>query len=204
MWRSRVRLGLQIGVALVAGGLAVVQAASGATGCTLNDPDRDIQRIFKEATNYRTTFITIAERGGEALRDELERRLGDRLDPLYEADDVPYAYYTVLKGEEAIGRVHGVNQKGMFGGMQLILATDMGGKVVAFYYQKLTSPEARAFRDKRFTDQLVGLTLADVAKGTKEISDPSRKSGDDFKATLRGVHKNLILLDLFFKAGGEP
>jgi hypothetical protein len=185
---------LCVGFALLFG-LACESRA--AVGCTLNDPDRDIRRIFKEATNYRTDFITIAERGGETLRSELERRLGDKLDPLYEANDVPYATYTVLKGEEEIGRVHGVNQKGMFGGMQLILATDMTGKVIAFYYQKLTSPETRTFRAKSFTDQFVGVTLATFAERTKQISDPSKKSGDDFKATLRGLFKNLILLDLF-------
>jgi len=179
--------------------VAIVPGLShAAVGCTLNDPDRDIRRLFKEATNYRTTFITIAERGGATLRSELERQLGDRLDPLYEADDVPYAYYTVLKGEEEIGRVHGVNQKGMFGGMQLILATDMTGKVVSFYYQKLTSPEARKFRAKAFTEQFVGLTLEKFVERTKGISDPSKKSGEDFNATLRGLLKNLILLDLFY------
>ena len=86
-----------------------------AVGCTLNDPDRDISRIFPSATGYKTEFITLEERGGQALADRVEARLGDKLHPVYEAQDVPYAYYTVLKGKEAIGRVHGVNQKGTYG-----------------------------------------------------------------------------------------
>ena len=172
-----------------------------AMGCTLTDPDRDIIRIFPEATNYRTQFITIEERGGEALYKEVEERLGGSLDPVYETSDVPYAYYTVLKGREPIGYVHGVNQKGMFGGMQLILATDLEGVVVDFYYQKIASPEAKKFRDTAFTRQFHGSSLKDfynVKTGfLNSIQDPSQNSADDFKATLRGLKKNLILHDKF-------
>ena len=119
-----------------------------AVGCTLNDPDRDVRRIFPDSTGYRTTFITIQERGGEKLKKKIEEKLEDRLDPVYESADVPYAYYIVLKGKKVIGRIHGVNQKGLYGGMQLILATDLDGKISEFYYQKISSPESAKFRNK--------------------------------------------------------
>jgi len=175
-----------------------------AVGCTLNDPDRDIMRICPEATNYATDFISIEERGGEPLYLRIEERLGDELDDVYEAPDVAYAYYTVLEGEELMGRVHGVNQKGMFGGMQLILATDPDGVIVDFYYQRLSSPEAARFTDETFTKQFIGLTLLDLQGGAspgREIgrvaADPSENSAGDFEATMRGVRKNLIMLDEF-------
>lgn len=182
--------------------MAGASSARAAVGCTLRDPDRDIRRIFPKATGYKTEFITIQERGGAGLATEVEKKLGDKLDDKYETLDVPYAYYTVLKGQEPIGRVHGVNQKGKFGAMQLILATDLSGTVVAFYYQKIRSPESKRFRKKAFTDLFEGLTLADFMPRLSEraaaIADPSKKSADDFRATLRGLTKNLILLDIFF------
>jgi hypothetical protein len=174
-----------------------------AVGCSLNDPDRDVKRIFPQSTSYRTDFITIQERGGDKLKAEVERRLGDTLDNVYETSDVPYAYYTILKGKEVIGRIHGVNEKGLYGGMQLILATDPGGRIVAFYYQKLSSPEASKFRSHAFTDQFKGLTLEDFYRGGEPgnrlsaIKDPTHKQGGDFIATIRGLKKNLILLDEF-------
>ncbi len=179
--------------------------AMGAVGCTLNDPDRDIQRIFPEGTGYKTEFISIKEKGGLKLEKEVEAKLGDKLDSLYEVEDVPYAYYTVLKGKIPIGRIHGVNQKGMYGGMQIILATDLEGKVLDFYYQKISSPEARRFRDKSFTDNFKGITLADFYSGDSgsgpgriaKIMNPTERSHEDFKATLRSIKKNLILLDIF-------
>ena len=170
-----------------------------AVGCTLNDPDRDIKRLFPKGTNYKTEFITIKEHGDEKLVQEIEAKLGDKFDSVYETIDVPYAYYTVLNKKETIGYVHGVNQKGTYGGIQLILATDPNGMIIDFYYQKITSPESKKFRDKEFTKQFIGLSLADFYKEgiQKKIKNPAADSLDDFNATLRGIKKNLILLDEF-------
>ncbi len=184
--------------AILCGGISFA-----AVGCTLNDPDRDIKRMFPGYTGYRTEFITIEERGGEKLKKEVEERLEDKFDTIYETIDVPYAYYIIMKGKDVIGRVHGVNQKGMYGGMQIILATDNDGRIIDFYYQNLSSPEAAKFRNKLFTDQFKGLTLEDFYKcdepGSRvsAIKDPTEKNEEDFKATIRGAKKSLILLDEF-------
>jgi hypothetical protein len=169
--------------------------AHAAVGCTLNDPDRDVKRLFPESTGYRTTFITIKETGGGDLYKKIERDLGDKLDSIYETIDVPYSFYDVLKGKEVIAHIHGVNQKGTYGGMQLIIATDLKGRMVDFYYQKMSSPEASRFFDKKFTGQFIGLTMEDFMKGNVPASDPSVSSHEDFRATLRGLKKNLILLN---------
>jgi len=179
--------------------LLCTQNTYAAVGCTLNDPDRDIKRLFPKATNYKTQFITIKERGDKKLAEEIEAKLKDKLEPVYESLDVPYAYYTILQNKETIGYVHGVNQKGMYGGIQIILATDPNGVIMDFFYQKLASPESKKFRDKKFTRQFVGLSLADFYTKDlkKKIKDPSKNSADDYFATLRGIRKNLILHDEF-------
>lgn len=171
----------------------------GAVGCTLNDPDRDIRRLFPKATNYKTEFITIKERGGEPLLKEIEKKLGDAFEPTYESIDVPYAYYTVLHKKETIGYVHGVNQKGRYGGMQLILATNTEGRILDFYYQKITSPESKKFRSKAFTGLFKDLSLKSfyTTDVKVRIKDPSKKSERDYLATLRGIKKNLIMHDEF-------
>ncbi len=170
-----------------------------AVGCSLDDPDRDVKRIFPESTGYKTTFVTLKEIGGEALQKEVEEKLGDKFDSIYEGLDVPYAYYAVLKGKDAIGYIHGVNQKGKFGVLQLVVATDLQGKILDFYYQKISSPESARFRDSAFTGQFKNLSLADFPERVSKIADPSKGSPEDFKATLRGIKKNLILLDYFLR-----
>ena len=155
--------------------------------------------VFPKATNYKTEFITIKDRGGKKLAKEIEAKLKDKLEPRYESIDVPYAYYTVLKKKQTIGYVHGINQRGTYGGMQLILATDPNGVIIDFYYQKISSPESKKFRDKKFTKNLKGLKLSDFYNRdlTKKIKDPSEKNARDYLATLRGIRKNLILQDEF-------
>lgn len=176
-----------------------VQNLYAAVGCTLNDPDRDIKRLFPEATNYKTEFISIKEQGGKELAKEIEAKLSDKLDAVYESLDVPYAYYTVLKKKETMGYVHGVNQKGEYGGMQLILATDTNGVIIDFYFQKISSPESKKFKDKEFTKQFIGLSLDKLYSTDlkKKIEDPSENSSDDYSAILRGIKKNLVLHDEF-------
>jgi len=188
-----------LSIVMVVTVLLMAGSTLGAVGCTLKDPDRDIRRLFPAATNYKTDFFSFEENGRPGLRQQVESKLGDTLDAVYEPNDVPYAYYTVLQGKEVIGYVHGVNQKGRFGGMQLILATDTEGTILDFYYQKLSSPEAKKFRNKKFTGQFVGLTLKDfyTTDLSKIISDPTEKNAQDYKATLRGLKKNLILYDIF-------
>ncbi|MCB4756981.1 MAG: hypothetical protein LHV69_08175 [Elusimicrobia bacterium] len=201
MKNSYYRLIISAGKALlllITAGFAILfslpQSARGAVGCSLNDPDRDVKRLFPTSTGYRTDFLTIKDKGGPTLYAKVEKELGDKLDPVYEPIDVPYAFYEVLKGKTPIGIIHGVNQKGTYGGMQTILATDLNGKILAFYYQKMSSPEASAFMNKKFTGQFVGLTLDDFLKGRVSVKDPSKANRPDFDATLRGLKKNLILL----------
>lgn len=174
--------------------LLAAHTAYAIVGCTLNDPDRDIPRLFPESTSYKTTFMTIEEKGGEALNREIEKALGDTFEPVYETIDVPYAFYTVYKGKDIIGYVHGVNQKGKYGGMQLMISSGVDDKIRVFWYHKLSSPEASVFVNTDFTGKFTGLTSADIINGNYSIADPSKNSSEDFRSTLRGLKKNRILL----------
>ncbi|MBM3296435.1 MAG: hypothetical protein FJY83_02430 [Candidatus Aminicenantes bacterium] len=180
-----------------------------AVGCDLNDPDRDVKRLFPESTGYKTVYVSIDRRGGRELLRRIEERLGDPFKGLYETIDVPYTMYHVLKDGNIIGYIHGVNQKGRYGGLQVFLAVDPEGTVRGFYIQKLTSRQASLLRDAAFGRQFAGLNLGDffaydVRTGSAPagsraagITNPASEAGDDFRAILRAVKKNLILIDEF-------
>ncbi len=192
--------------------IVMVQAAFAAVGCTLNNPDSDVKRLFPESTSYKTEFIQIDQNGGKTLYEKVQKLLGDRFDNIYETIDVPYAYYKVYKGNTLIGYIHGVNQKGKYGGMQIILATNPQGKILDWYYQKLSSPDASELKSDKFKKEITGLTLADFYKHdyfitnrkfssqdrVAQISDPIKNSNEDFLSTIRGIRKNLILLDQYW------
>src|SRR4030067_1222953 len=138
--------------------------AWGAVGCDLSDPDRDVARLFPESTGYKTTYTSIDRRGGEALLQKIEARIGDRFRGIYETIDVPYTIYEIFAGKKKIGYIHGVNQKGHFGGIQVFLSPDLEGKIMAFYIQKMTSKYAGKLRDAKFGRQFIGLTLKDFGR----------------------------------------
>jgi hypothetical protein len=196
-----------------------------AVGCDLNDPDRDVKRLFPESTGFKTSYVSISRAGGETLLREIEARLGDKFQGLFETADVPYTLYRIYKGDVLIGYIHGVNQKGQYGGLQVFLALDPGGTIRSFYFQKLTSRAARLFRDAAFGRQFEGLSLKDfyafdVVTGREAapakislIKNPAPDAERDFRASLRAVKKNLILVDefllgnshlKFFRPSGVP
>ncbi len=109
--------------------LAAPAVLRAAVGCDLNDPDRDVKRLFPGSTGYKTIYVSIARKGGDALLKEVEARLGDTFKGLYETADVPYTMYEVYKGDELMGYIHGVNQKGTYGGLQVFLAIDRQGVI---------------------------------------------------------------------------
>ncbi len=187
--------------------LTAYEVAWGAVGCDLNDPDRDVARLFPESTGYKTIYTSVVQKGGEELLTKIESRLGDKFRGIYETIDVPYTIYEIFTNKKKIGYIHGVNQKGQFGGIQVFLVLDLEGRIKAFYIQKMTSQYARKLRDAKFGRQFVGLTLKDFdlydvvsgkASGKVEaINNPAPEAEADFRAALRATKKNLILMDEF-------
>jgi hypothetical protein len=195
----------------VAVAILVIQAdlLFAAVGCDLNDPDRDVARLFPGSTGYKTNYVAIDQKGGPALLVQVEDRLGDKFQGLFETIDVPYTLYEVFKGKDKIGYIHGVNQKGQYGGIQVFVVLDLDGVIKSFYFQKLTSRYGKELRDPKFGEQFVGLTLKDFynydlqtgktsgPSGVERIKNPVPEAEPDFRAALRGTKKNLILVDEF-------
>jgi hypothetical protein len=199
------RLAVLLSFLMVLAGYAPAWAA---VGCDLNDPDRDVARLFPESTGYKTIYTSILKKGGEKLLATVERRLGDKFRSLYETIDVPYTIYEIFMSKQKVGYIHGVNQKGQFGGIQVFVVLNLEGTIKAFYIQKMTSQYAGKLRDARFGKQFAGLTLKDFdhydvvtgkASGKVEaIKNPApEEAEDDFRAALRATKKNLILMDEF-------
>lgn len=184
-------------------------AAFAAVGCDLNDPDRDVARLFPGSTGYKTMYVSIDRRGGTQLLKKIEERLGDSFRGMYETIDVPYTIYEIMRGTERIGYIHGVNAKGQYGGIQVFLVLDGDGVIQNFYVQKLTSRFGKELRSKLFADQFIGLSLKDFYRydvqagrttgdsNVARIKNPAPETESDFKSILRAVKKNLILMDEF-------
>ena len=193
----------------------LAQPAFGAIGCTLSNPAQDLKYLYPEMTTYKEELNEFPRmKDGAALFKALRERLGSDLDPIYETPQTPYTVYTVFKGATKIGIVHGVNVPGKGGVIQVFLSMDPTTAAIrSFFFQRLESPAAQGLRAKEFRTQFDGLTLADFYKHDYyAVADPSTKADKvaaikppkldaagrpDYDATLRGLRKNLILLDFF-------
>lgn len=199
-------------------------ASRAAVGCTLSNPARDLKSLYPEMTSFREDVkeLTRMPRGRE-LYETLKARVGGDLDPVYESYETPYTLYSVFKGETRIGYVHGVNVPGRGGVIQVFVSADPTNAVVSrFFFQRLESPGGAALRAKETREQFAGLSLADFYKHDYfAAADPGNASDKvarlkppaalpdaarpDWEATLKGLRKNLILLDLFaFDRRHEP
>ena len=204
--------------------LAMPCASRAAVGCTLSNPARDLKTLFPEMTSYREDVKELTKMAdGRALYEALKQRVGGDLDPVYEALETPYTLYSVFKGEERLGYVHGVNVPGRGGVIQVFVSADPATAAIRkLFFQRLESPGGAALRAKDTRAQFAGLSLADfykhdyyaaaepdnAADKVARLKAPdglSEAARPDWDATLRGVRKNLILLDLFaFERRHEP
>jgi len=187
----------------------------GAIGCTLSNPAEDLKYLYPEMTTFKEELVVFPKlKNGAALFKGIRARLGSDLDPIYETYETPYTVYSAFKGPAKIGIVHGVNVPGKGGVIQVFVATDpQTAAIKSFFFQRLESPAARQLRAKEFRAQFDGLTLADFYKhdyyaaaqlGAKAdklaaIRPPALDAAGrpDYEASLRGLRKNLILLDYF-------
>ena len=159
----------------------------GAIGCTLSNPAEDLKYLYPDMTTFK-----------EELKEFPKMKDGAAL----------------FKGQSKIGVVHGVNVPGKGGVIQVFLATDpTTAEIKRFFFQRLESPAARQLRAREFLSQFAGLTLADFYKHDYyAAADPGSKADKvaaikppaldaagkpDYLAAVRGVRKNLVLLDYF-------
>jgi hypothetical protein len=182
-------------------------------GLDLNDPGRDVARLFPGSTRYKLVSLNIQQAGGQQLMATIEAKMRDKLRGLQERIDAPYDVYVVYEGNKKIGYIHGVDQKGIFGDIQIFLALDLEGRIRKLHIQEMAGEHAGKLRAAAFTDQFTGLTLADLEQydvGTGKatgkvaaIKNPAPEAERDFKRILRGVKKNLLLMDEFVRMAPE-
>lgn len=197
--------------------------ALAAIGCTLNNPAQDLKYLFPQVTSFREEVRDFTRLpNGKSLYETLKSRLGSDLDPVYEAFDTPFTIYSVFKDQERIGIVHGVNVPGKGGVIQVFLSTDpANGEIREFFFQRLESPAAKTLKDKGFRARFKGLALSDFYKhdyfAVADPANPADRLADlppsgldpvktpDLAASIRGIRKNLILLDFFiYDRKAEP
>lgn len=195
--------------------IGIGRAAFFSIGCTLSNPAEDLKYLFQDMTTYKEELKEFSKfSNGKEQFKALKERLGSDLDPIYETYETPYTVYKVFQGSKQVGLVHGVNVPGKGGVIQVFLSVDpSNGQIRKFFFQRLESPAAEQLRDKEFRNRFDGINLGDfykhdyyVTAGSKSVADKIAKikppklpvgGQQDYDASIRGIRKNLLLLDFF-------
>ena len=187
--------------------------AHAAVGCSLNNPDEDIERFFPEMTSYRVHFVSLSTQNPRG-HEELARRLETPLDPVFETENVPYSLYIVEGPESRLGYVLGANNRGAHSSIQVIAALDASGELLEVYLQRIRSPEAERFQSAGFLQALSAHSLEEFSRETAcfrdgqcqraLVPDPTEgRAQADYQAILRGLAKLHWLQEiLLFPLGG--
>jgi len=188
--------------------------ALGATGCSLDNPQKDLALFFPSFSHFTVQYLTFANQNPKA-HGTLGERLGGDLDQVYETRDVPYTLYSVYDGQKTLGYVFGTNQRGTYSNIQVIAATDALGALEKVYIQKIRSPKSQLFLSDEFlanlasvpleTYQKLGPCLQDKACTQNPILDPSQGAeSEDYRAILRGMTKLGHVRELLLRPGKTP
>jgi hypothetical protein len=210
--RAVLSRGLIVCCAALLVNFALVVPALAAVNCELNNPVNDVPRLFPESTSFKTVYFSFTTGGGEPKLRKVESRLGGH-PTLYAPLDVPYTLYEIYKDKKKVGYVHGVNQKGQYGVLEVFVSLDMNGTIKAFYLQRMAGQWAKKFTSPGFGRQFVGLNLKDFerydtvnCKGSGKVAaieNPAPEAVTDFYGLLRALKKNLILMDEFFYSAAD-
>lgn len=138
-------------IGVVCGSAENVQAAN----CSLRNPDRQIFRMFPQATSYRS----VVKRIGATERGIVEARLGSSLG--YN-ELGKHTLYLVLNESVPLGFVHGRSEIGQRGVVELVWALDLDMRIIDFEAQRCRDRHADAIKSPAFRRHFLGKTVDEL------------------------------------------
>lgn len=146
---------LMLRTLFVASAIMICSDAIAQANCALRNPDRQIYKIFPDASSYRT----IVARVDDKKKDAIEVIVGS---PLARTDLGKHTIYVVLRGSVPIGFVHARMEIGTRGSIELVWALDLDLNIKAFSVQVSRERNTKAIQSDEFKKKLVGRNLTSI------------------------------------------
>lgn len=124
-----------------------------AQNCSLRNPDRQIYKMYPNATSYKTITKPITKE----IRIEIETMLGS---PLRLREIGKHSACVVLNGKAPIGFVHARTEIGQRGALELVWAYDLDLTLVDFEVQRCRERNGDLIKSNAFRSKLVGSDLS--------------------------------------------
>lgn len=166
--------------------------------CAFRNPDRDVYRLFPDATNYRSVFTELDENN----RGIIEKALGQYI---ILSDIGTHTFYVILKGERPIGFIHPHAELGTYGNVEIIWAYNLDGSIKDYIIQRSREKRTRELESKDFRNQFKGKRLGDIFTLGKskninpEFIKPVEGAEKESSIIAYGAKKVLILNKYLFQ-----
>ena len=142
--------------------------------CALRVPDRDVYRLFPQATGYKSVVAELDKKG----REEIEELLGQSL----ELNDIGiFTFYIILKEDLPIGFIHPHAERGTYGNVEIIWAFNLDGSIKDYLIQRSRERETRELKSEEFRSRFRRKRLGDPFTITN-----SRDINPDFIRPING------------------
>lgn len=123
--------------------------------CALRDPNKQIYKLFEEATSYRSIVRTI----DEGSREGIAKRLPFTL---HFNELGRHTLYVAMKDGESLGVVHVRSEAGKWGLVEVAWAFDMNLRVVDFGFQRCRDRSKSFFEQPDVRSKFIGAGFNDL------------------------------------------
>lgn len=149
--------------------------------CIWRFPDKDIQKLFPQATGYKTEIVTYNEK----QRAVIEKELGSKLDD----DETQFNFYRILKDTIPIGLVLTHSAKGQYGAIEVVIGLNNEGEIIGLLIQRDRERLSKELRARKFLGQFIGKTVKSDFNDIVFIKGAETAT----KAVILSVRKMLIV-----------
>jgi hypothetical protein len=155
--------------------------------CLWRNPDKDIKKIFPQATRYQS----VIRRCNKEEKKKIESLISKSLDP----DESEFTFYQIFTNKKRIGTVVTHAEKGEYGAIEVIIALDTLRKVKKVLIQRDREIKSKELRSESFLKQFEGKSFKDTIEVGKTIK-PVKGAEKASKAIAFSVKKMLIVYEI--------
>ena len=155
--------------------------------CLWRNPDKDIKKIFPQATHYKS----IIRKYNKEEKKKIEKLIGKNLD----VDETEFTFYQIFSNKKRIGTVLTHAEKGGYGVIEVVIGLDTLRKVVKVLIQRDREIKSKELRSENFLKQFKGKSFKDTIEVGKTIK-PIKGAEKATKAIAFSVKKMLIIYEI--------
>ena len=158
--------------------------------CIWRNPERTMSRLFPRANDYKTVSIRFSKNQLHFI----EQKAGK----LLPGQTQVFQYFEMVNANgKLIGYTMASTQKGEYGAIEFVFGLNTKRRINGIYIQRARERDSE-FKKKRFLNQFIGKSIADINKLKSWQGIIGRKTVGT-SAVISGIIKELVSLDVLVK-----